>query len=87
MTCLVLIVASILVSSYKYIDSSDSSIQCFIDKGTTIPANVINQYCWIMSTFTLPKHFKCIPGEDCLHMGVGKYFNRILDIRWISDGK
>ena len=61
------------MSSYNYIDSSGSSIQCLFDAGTKIPARVINQYCWIMSTFTLPKHYNGIPGQDMLHFGVGTY--------------
>ena len=66
-------VATILVSTYDYIDSSGSAIQCLFDKGTGIPNPVVNRYCWIMSTFTLPKHFKGTEGEDFLHYGVGKW--------------
>ena len=62
------------MSSYNYIDSSGSSIQCLFDAGTKIPARVINQYCWIMSTFTLPKHYEGVPGEDMLHFGVGMLY-------------
>ena len=68
-----LLVSVILVSSYNYIDSSGSSIQCMIDKGTNIGANIINNYCWIMSTYTLPRHFNGTPGQDFLHHGVGQY--------------
>ena len=69
----ILMVATILVSTYDYIDSSGSAIQCLFDKGTGIPNPVVNRYCWIMSTFTLPKHFKGTEGEDFLHYGVGKW--------------
>ena len=42
---------------------------------------VINRYCWIMSTFTLPKHYEGTIGDEFLHFGVGKtiffdYLNR-----------
>ena len=51
-----------------------------------IPGDVLNGYCWISSTFTLPKHFEVNrtpeavvvdvvlqgePGVDNLHHGVG----------------
>ena len=71
-TVAVLLTSAILVSTYSYIDSSGSAIQCLFDKGTGIPQEVINRYCWIMSTFTLPKHYVGTPGEDFVHHGVGK---------------
>jgi hypothetical protein len=71
-TFVILLVAGIIVSSYAYIDSSVSPIQCMIDKGTGIKIEIINNYCWIMSTFTLPRHFKGNLGEDFIHYGVGK---------------
>ena len=74
-------VCVILVSTYKYIDSKDSAIQCLFDKGTGIPAEVINRYCWIMSTFTLPKHYQGIEGEDFIHHGVGMLYLRYSLVR------
>jgi len=72
-TFTILLVSTILVSSYQYIDSSGSAIQCLFEKGTDIPANVINRYCWIMSTFTLPQHYEGTAGEDFIHFGVGSH--------------
>ncbi len=72
MTVVILFVGCILVSSYNYIDSSDSAIQCMFDKGVGVPKKVINRYCWIMSTFTLPRHFEGEQGVDFIHHGVGK---------------
>ncbi|TRY79253.1 hypothetical protein TCAL_16083, partial [Tigriopus californicus] len=51
----ILLIFSALVSSYNYFDSSGSAIQ----------------YCWMMSTFTLPKYFEGERGEDFVHPGVG----------------
>ena len=73
MTFVILATSVILVSTYSYIDSSGSAIQCLYDKGTGIPQDVINRYCWIMSTFTLPKHYEGQIGEDFLHYGVGSH--------------
>ena len=36
-----------------------SAIQCMADKAQ-IPSDVLNGYCWISSTFTLPKHFEVV---------------------------
>jgi len=72
-TFAILATSVILVSTYSYIDSSGSAIQCLYDKGTGIPQDVINRYCWIMSTFTLPKHYEGQIGEDFLHYGVGSH--------------
>jgi len=66
----ILAICAILVSSYAYIDTSGSAIQCMTDKAQ-VPQGVLNKYCWISSTFTLPDQFECEPGVDCLHHGVG----------------
>jgi hypothetical protein len=60
------------VSSYAYIDSSGSAIQCMLNKGSMIPSDVINRFCWIQSTFTLPKYYEGEVGIDYIHQGVGK---------------
>lgn len=67
-----LIVASILVSSYSFIDTAGSAIQCMMDKNVAVPAEVINRFCWISSTYTLPKHFVGQPGKDFPFYGVGE---------------
>ena len=33
--------------------------------------SVLNKYCWISSTFTLPKHFEGTLNQDFIHHGVG----------------
>jgi len=40
------------------------------DKGQ-VPEGVLNKYCWISSTFTLPKHYDGNINEDFIHHGVG----------------
>ena len=39
----------------------------------TIPKNVINTYCYVLTTFTLPKHWNSKIGYEAAHMGVGAY--------------
>ena len=33
---------------------------------------IVTRYCWIMSTFTLPKYYEGTPGKDIMYPGVGK---------------
>ena len=66
----ILAIACILVSSYSYIDTQSSAIQCMADKGQ-VPGKVLNNYCWISSTFTLPKYYDGNINEDFIHHGVG----------------
>ena len=40
-------------SSYHYVDSSDSSIQCMLGSGPATP--LVSHYCWLASTYTLPR--------------------------------
>lgn len=69
-----LTVCCILVTSQEYIDKSGSSIQCMMDKGVGIDPKIINNYCWITSTFTLPKYWEGVLHDDgMLHHGVGPY--------------
>lgn len=71
-----LAVCSILVSSYTYIDSAGSAIQCMINKGQPDIVNpIVTRYCWIMSTFTLPKYYEGTPGKDIMYHGVGPMYN------------
>ena len=33
---------------------------------------IVTKYCWIMSTFTLPRYYEGVPGQDVMYHGVGK---------------
>jgi len=71
-TFTILWVASMMVVGQQYIDTSGSAIQCMLEKGIGVRGDVINSYCWIMSTFTLPRHY--LQGDqnvDWIHPGVG----------------
>ena len=39
----------------------------------TIAKNVINTYCYVLTTFTLPKHWNSKIGHEAAHMGVGTF--------------
>ena len=46
----------------------------------TIPPNVINTYCYIMSTFILPSHLAGSIGHDVAAPGVGTYNHETGDV-------
>ncbi|GAB6024363.1 hypothetical protein CHUAL_009531 [Chamberlinius hualienensis] len=63
-----LIACSILVTSRQYIGEP---ISC--NQPDAIPAAVINTYCWIHSTFTLPNALSKEVGVEVAHPGIDKY--------------
>merc|ERR1712130_708917 len=67
----ILWVAMMLVAGQNYIDSSGSAIQCMQDKGNGVPGKIMNNYCWIMSTYTLPRLWDGETNIDFIHPGVG----------------
>ncbi|XP_051153951.1 innexin inx2 [Leptopilina boulardi] len=62
-TVIILIAFSLLVTSRQYIGDP---IDCIVDE---IPLNVMDTYCWIYSTFTIPNRVGII-GKDVVHPGV-----------------
>jgi len=63
-TFLVLIVASLLVTSKQYIGDP---IDCIVEE---IPNNVMDTYCWIHSTFSIPNRLQGTIGQVVPHPGV-----------------
>ena len=59
-------ILTIGIRTYSHFNSVVIKIQ-----GSSIPDNIINRYCWIMSTFTLPKYFEGKPGKEVMYHGVG----------------
>merc|ERR1712088_1296377 len=57
-------VSSLLVTSRQYIGDP---IDCIVEE---IPNNVMDTYCWIHSTFSVPNRVVGIAGEDNAHPGV-----------------
>ncbi|XP_015914715.1 innexin inx2 [Parasteatoda tepidariorum] len=67
-TGLALLFASILVSGYQFFGNPIMCIQ-----KDDIPEQLLNTYCWIESTFTLPKALFQEVGVEVVYPGVGKY--------------
>lgn len=63
-TFVILVVASLLVTSKQYIGDP---IDCIVEE---IPNNVMDTYCWIHSTFSIPSRVKGLEGRDIAHAGV-----------------
>jgi len=64
-TVIVLITCSLLVTSRQYIGDP---IDCIVD--ADIPQNVMDTYCWIHATFTIPNRISGAVGNDVPHPGV-----------------
>ncbi|CAG0919834.1 unnamed protein product [Notodromas monacha] len=65
-TTIFLIACSLLVTSRQYIGDP---IDCIVDDA--VPASVMDTYCWIHSTFTIPNRLGEKIGVDVPHAGVG----------------
>ena len=63
-TVIFLIVFSLLVTSRQYIGDP---IDCIVEG---VPPNVMDTYCWIHSTFTIPNRVTGQIGQEVPHPGV-----------------
>lgn len=63
-TVIVYVLASLLVTSRQYIGDP---IDCIVDE---IPGNVMDTYCWIHSTFSIPNRWTGKLGKDIPHPGI-----------------
>eukprot|EP00094_Tigriopus_californicus_P012121 TCALIF_11713-PA protein Name:"Similar to inx2 Innexin inx2 (Schistocerca americana)" AED:0.09 eAED:0.09 QI:0/0/0/0.75/1/1/4/0/526 len=63
-TFVILVVCSLLVTSRQYIGDP---IDCIVEE---IPNNVMDTYCWIHSTFSVPGENPGLLGYDVAHQGV-----------------
>lgn len=66
---IILVACSIIVTSRQYIGEP---ISCMHTKGDT-PKEVVNQFCWIHATFTLPSALNKTVGKEVPHPGIDKY--------------
>lgn len=66
-TAIILIAFSLLVTSRQYIGDP---IDCIVDG---IPLAVMDSYCWIYSTFTIPNRLTGITGRDVVQPGVASH--------------
>ncbi|XP_076062703.1 innexin inx2-like [Oratosquilla oratoria] len=69
-TSALLITFSLLVTANGLIGDP---IHCLHDDNPKLPDEVVNTYCWIHTTFTLPKHLDKLPGRGIIYPGVGPH--------------
>lgn len=65
-TFLILVIASTLVTAKEFFGAP---ISCLTTK--TVPGNVMNIYCYIMATFSVPKHLDKEQGQAVAFPGLG----------------
>ncbi|XP_025412910.1 innexin inx2-like [Sipha flava] len=63
-TVIILVAFSLIVTSRQYIGDP---IDCIVDG---VPLNIMDTYCWIYSTFTLPNHVNGRVGKDVVQPGI-----------------
>jgi len=81
-TTLLIFGCCILVTALDWIGNGNS-IACIMEGDSdswTIPPNVINTFCYIMSTFTLPSQLAGSVGHDVAAPGVGTYNHKTGDV-------
>jgi len=66
-TVIILVAFSLLVTSRQYIGDP---IDCIVDD---VPLNIMDTYCWIYSTFTIPNRIAGRIGKDVVQPGIASH--------------
>lgn len=75
-TVIILVAFSLIVTSRQYIGDP---IDCIVDE---IPLNVMDTYCWIYSTFTIPNRLGGRIGKDVVQPGVSSHVEGEDDVKY-----
>ena len=72
-TSLLIMAMCLMVTCPEWIGAEGTYIDCM--HGNSIPDGVINNYCWIKGTFSVPRHYEKHDrvGWDVSQVGVGPY--------------
>uniref|UniRef100_W8AKP4 Innexin n=1 Tax=Ceratitis capitata TaxID=7213 RepID=W8AKP4_CERCA len=68
-TTVLLLTCSLIITATQFVGQP---ISCIV---SGIPTHVVNTFCWIHSTFTMPDAFKRQVGREVAHPGVANDFN------------
>lgn len=68
-TTVLLLTCSLVITATQYVGQP---ISCIV---SGIPTHVVNTFCWISSTFTMPDAYKRQVGTEIAHPGVANDFN------------
>lgn len=74
-TAVILFSCCLLVTCLEWVGNG-SKISCVLEgkeDDWTISAKVINTYCFILKTFSLPRHYNARIGSNAAHVGVGEF--------------
>jgi len=73
-TATLILICCLLVTCTEWISGTGSIIDCM--HGGSVPDQVMNMFCYIQGTFSVPKHWRDHDtqlGSDVAHTGVGSY--------------
>jgi len=81
----ILILCSLLVTLSQFFGSP---IQCIVEG---VPGGIMNTFCWIHGTFTIPSQLAGKVGNEVAHPGVAPLRNQIYDkekghVKWTEEG-
>lgn len=79
LTSVTLIAFSLIITTRQYVGSPIDCLQ-----KDEIPENVLNTYCWIHSTFTIPSAFEKMVGKDVAHPGVDNSFHEESEKKYLT---
>lgn len=68
-TTVLLLTCSLIITATQYVGNP---ISCIVNG---IPTHVVNTFCWISSTFTMPDAFRRQVGTEVAHPGISNDFN------------
>ncbi|CAH2100429.1 unnamed protein product [Euphydryas editha] len=78
-TTVLLLACSLIITATQYVGTP---IQCIVGKG--IPEHVVNTFCWITSTFTMPDAFAREVGREVAHPGVLNEYDSSQDKKYYT---
>ncbi|KAG5896209.1 hypothetical protein JTB14_006655 [Gonioctena quinquepunctata] len=67
-TCALLMACSLIITANQFVGNP---IQCIVNG---LPNHVVNTYCWISSTFTMPDAFRRQVGQEVAQLGIANDF-------------
>ncbi|XP_032666520.1 innexin inx1 [Odontomachus brunneus] len=78
LTVVLLLACSAILTATQYVGTP---IACILKN---IPDNVVNTYCWIMSTFAMPDAFFREVGKEVAHPGVANDFGEVSERKYYT---
>ncbi|XP_022919626.1 innexin inx1 [Onthophagus taurus] len=77
-TSVLLFGCSLIITASQYVGQP---IQCLVDG---LPKHVVNTYCWIQSTFTMPEAFRREIGKEVAHPGIANDFGAVEERKYYT---